>query len=133
MHLALFVPWEDFSLNSDIDINNIWYSASETLEPRLQFHAHNITLLRRSAEDAKRDAQLWADRTEREELGDDLEAIDDNDILVFENDTQLINLQNGLDYVITVIERMAVEIQHIGRGKELGNMLQAMKSLSSLE
>ncbi|KAM4061901.1 PIF1-like helicase [Hirsutella rhossiliensis] len=42
-HLALFVPWESFLGEEAGDINNIW-----------------ARLLRRSAEDAKRDAKQWA-------------------------------------------------------------------------
>ncbi|KAM4067793.1 AAA domain-containing protein [Hirsutella rhossiliensis] len=44
-HLALFVPWESFLGEEAGDINNIWARAR---------------LLRRSAEDAKRDAKQWA-------------------------------------------------------------------------
>ncbi|KAM4064047.1 PIF1-like helicase [Hirsutella rhossiliensis] len=42
------------------DINNIWARARESLAPRVARLADNVQLLRRSAEDAKRDAKQWA-------------------------------------------------------------------------
>ncbi|XP_044717356.1 PIF1-like helicase domain-containing protein [Hirsutella rhossiliensis] len=59
-HLALFVPWESFLGEEAGDINNIWARAPESLAPRVARLADNVQLLRRSAEDAKRDAKQWA-------------------------------------------------------------------------
>ncbi|KAM4063609.1 AAA domain-containing protein [Hirsutella rhossiliensis] len=59
-HLALFVPWESFLGEEAGDINNIWARARESLAPRVARLADNVQLLRRSAEDAKRDAKQWA-------------------------------------------------------------------------
>ena len=59
-HLGLFVPWNEFLLESARDINCIWESKKKTLSPRLLNVVENIQLLRESAEDAKRDAMQWA-------------------------------------------------------------------------
>ncbi|KAM4061443.1 PIF1-like helicase [Hirsutella rhossiliensis] len=59
-HLALFVPWEAFLGEERGDINEIWRRAREQLPPRTSCLVDNVQLLRRSAEDAKRDAKQWA-------------------------------------------------------------------------
>ncbi|KAG7403652.1 ATP-dependent DNA helicase PIF1 [Fusarium oxysporum f. sp. rapae] len=67
-HLALFVPWECFISESSGDINDIWTRQKEKLSQRLLFILDNIQLLRRSAEDAKRDAKQWAVSSANDEL-----------------------------------------------------------------
>ncbi|KAF9776917.1 hypothetical protein IL306_004833, partial [Fusarium sp. DS 682] len=59
-HLALFVPWETFLGEERDDINDIWARARAALSPRISCLVGNVQLLRRSAEDAKRDAKQWA-------------------------------------------------------------------------
>ncbi|KJZ69562.1 hypothetical protein HIM_11055 [Hirsutella minnesotensis 3608] len=59
-HLALFVPWEDFLAEQELCINEIWTRARRFLSPRISCLVGNVQLLRRSAEDAKRDAKQWA-------------------------------------------------------------------------
>ncbi|KAM4061310.1 ATP-dependent DNA helicase PIF1 [Hirsutella rhossiliensis] len=59
-HLALFVPWESFLCQETGEINGIWERAREALAPRISCLVDNVQLLRRSAEDAKRDAKQWA-------------------------------------------------------------------------
>jgi len=59
-HLAMFIPWEEFLSETSGDINSIWERHRRLLPPRLSFLVDNIQLLRRSAEDAKRDARQWA-------------------------------------------------------------------------
>ncbi|KAL6411732.1 hypothetical protein AUP68_04106 [Ilyonectria robusta] len=59
-HLALFVPWESFLCRETDDINSIWAQAREALPARISCLVDNVQLLRRSAEDAKRDARQWA-------------------------------------------------------------------------
>ncbi|EEU34872.1 uncharacterized protein NECHADRAFT_102243 [Fusarium vanettenii 77-13-4] len=59
-HLALFVPWESFLCRETDEINSIWARAREALPPRISCLVDNVQLLRRSAEDAKRDARQWA-------------------------------------------------------------------------
>ncbi|KAM4063431.1 PIF1-like helicase [Hirsutella rhossiliensis] len=59
-HLALFVPWEAFLGEEEGDINEIWRRARELLPPRISCLVDNVQLLRRSAEDARRDAKQWA-------------------------------------------------------------------------
>lgn len=59
-HLALFVPWEQFLSDESGDINAIWDRERRLLSPRLCHVVENIQLLRRSAEDARRDAKQWA-------------------------------------------------------------------------
>jgi hypothetical protein len=79
-HLATFVPWEQFLLEESGDINAIWEKQKQLLPRRLRFLADNIQLLRRSAEDAKRDAKQWASVSgetnfvaDRAELGGEVE------------------------------------------------------------
>jgi hypothetical protein len=67
-HLALFVPWECFISESSGDINDIWMRQKGKLSRRLLFVLDNIQLLRRSAEDAKRDAKQWAVSSANDEL-----------------------------------------------------------------
>jgi hypothetical protein len=59
-HLALFVPWETFLGEVRDDINDIWARARAALSPRISCVVGNVQLLRRCAEDAKRDARQWA-------------------------------------------------------------------------
>ncbi|KJZ71586.1 hypothetical protein HIM_09055 [Hirsutella minnesotensis 3608] len=59
-HLALFVPWESFLGDASGDINHIWGREPAALVPRISCYVDNVQLLRRSAEDAKRDAKQWA-------------------------------------------------------------------------
>ncbi|KAM4064094.1 PIF1-like helicase [Hirsutella rhossiliensis] len=59
-HLALFVPWESFLDEERGDINCIWGRQRAALAPRISCFVDNVQLLRRSAEDAKRDARQWA-------------------------------------------------------------------------
>ncbi|KAJ4175598.1 hypothetical protein NW759_017653, partial [Fusarium solani] len=59
-HLALFVPWEKFITAASGDINEIWEHWRRQLPKRLHTIAGNIQLLKRSAEDARRDAKQWA-------------------------------------------------------------------------
>ncbi|KAM4056436.1 PIF1-like helicase [Hirsutella rhossiliensis] len=59
-HLALFVPWESFLCEETGEINGIWERAREALARRISCLVDNVQLLRRSAEDAKRDAKQWA-------------------------------------------------------------------------
>ncbi|KAM4061958.1 PIF1 protein [Hirsutella rhossiliensis] len=59
-HLALFVPWESFLGEGTGEINSIWARARDAMAPRISCLVDNVQLLRRSAEDAKRDAKQWA-------------------------------------------------------------------------
>ncbi|KJZ69982.1 hypothetical protein HIM_10627 [Hirsutella minnesotensis 3608] len=59
-HLALFVPWESFLEEEEGTIGDIWARARASLQPRISCLVDNVQLLRRSAEDAKRDAKQWA-------------------------------------------------------------------------
>lgn len=59
-HLALFVPWESFLSESSGDINDIWERQRRVLSRRVASYTDNVQLLRRSAEDVKRDARQWA-------------------------------------------------------------------------
>jgi hypothetical protein len=66
------VPWEDFLSETRGDITDIWAAFEARLCPRLRFRVSNISLLRKSAEDARKDAKLWASRSE----GDDTVDVD---------------------------------------------------------
>ncbi|XP_044717937.1 PIF1-like helicase domain-containing protein [Hirsutella rhossiliensis] len=65
-HLALFIPWESFVSIGAGDINDIWAQARSSLSPRVARLVDNVQLLRRSAEDAKRDAKQWAATAEED-------------------------------------------------------------------
>jgi hypothetical protein len=54
------MPWELFLCETSGDINAIWERQKQALARRVSFLADNIQLLRRSAEDVKRDARQWA-------------------------------------------------------------------------
>ncbi|KAJ6436458.1 L-fucose-proton symporter [Purpureocillium lavendulum] len=72
LHLALFVPWERFLPTMQGDIADLWLGHEASLCRRLRFHVSNISLLTKSAEDARKDAKLWASRSE----GDDTVDVD---------------------------------------------------------
>ncbi|KAL8281709.1 hypothetical protein RB600_005247 [Gaeumannomyces tritici] len=59
-HLAMFAPWESFLSETSGDINEIWQARKQVLSRRMSNYVDNIQLLRRSAEDARRDARQWA-------------------------------------------------------------------------
>ena len=59
-HLALFVPWQAFLQQNAGDINFVWERQKQLLSGRVLHLVNNIQLLRRSAEDARRDAKQWA-------------------------------------------------------------------------
>ncbi|KJZ70434.1 hypothetical protein HIM_10172 [Hirsutella minnesotensis 3608] len=59
-HLGLFVPWDQFLGEESGDINDTWACARALLSPRIACLVENVQLLRRSAEDANRDAKQWA-------------------------------------------------------------------------
>ncbi|KAM4066749.1 PIF1-like helicase [Hirsutella rhossiliensis] len=77
LHLALFVPWENFISESQGDITDIWTRHRARLCPRLRFYVSNICLLRKSAEDARKDAKLWASRSEGDDTIDVEYPLDD--------------------------------------------------------
>lgn len=54
------MPWEKFLCEEAGDINDVWMRARGALPPRISCLVENVQLLRRSAEDAKRDAKQWA-------------------------------------------------------------------------
>jgi hypothetical protein len=68
----LFIPWENFLSEIRGDIIGIWWNYIANLCPRLLSHITNISLLRKLAEDACKDAKLWASRSE----GDDIVDVD---------------------------------------------------------
>ncbi|KAH6955959.1 PIF1-like helicase-domain-containing protein [Ilyonectria sp. MPI-CAGE-AT-0026] len=79
LHLALFVPWDDFLSKTHGDITDIWTNHAAALPPRLRSHASHISLLRRSAEDARKDAKLWASRSEGDDTVDVEFPLDEGD------------------------------------------------------
>lgn len=54
------MPWEDFLAEQELSINETWTRARRSLSPRVSCLVDNVQLLRRSAEDARRDAKQWA-------------------------------------------------------------------------
>ncbi|KAG6996878.1 ATP-dependent DNA helicase pfh1 [Fusarium oxysporum f. sp. conglutinans] len=79
LHLALFVPWEDFLSETRGDITDIWSTYEDSLCGRLRFHVLNISLLSKSAEDARKDAKLWASRSEGDDTVDVEFPLDEGD------------------------------------------------------
>ncbi|EWY79571.1 hypothetical protein FOYG_17265 [Fusarium oxysporum NRRL 32931] len=79
LHLALFVPWEDFLSETRGDITHIWSNYEASLCGRLRFHVANISLLSKSAEDARKDAKLWASRSEGDDTVDVEFPLDEGD------------------------------------------------------
>ncbi|KAJ3568908.1 hypothetical protein NPX13_g6264 [Xylaria arbuscula] len=79
LHLALFVPWENFLSEAQGDITDIWSNWTATLCPRLRSHVSNISLLRKSTEDARKDAKLWASRSEGDDTVDVEFPLDEGD------------------------------------------------------
>ena len=77
--MALFVPWEDFLPKMQGDITDMWLDYEAALSPRLRFHISNISLLRKSAEDARKDAKLWASRSEGDDTVDVELPLDEDD------------------------------------------------------
>ncbi|EKG09486.1 hypothetical protein MPH_13469 [Macrophomina phaseolina MS6] len=67
-YLGMFIPWERFVDIEDGDANSTWRSELDGLSGRLRLIAHNIGLLRQSAEDAKRDAKQWASISGEQDL-----------------------------------------------------------------
>jgi len=76
--LALFVPWEQFMAidklqgyaHSDsglASVITVWLQHLQHLPDRIKAIYANVKLLRKSAEDAKKDALLWANRNEGDE------------------------------------------------------------------
>jgi hypothetical protein len=89
-HLALFVPWQKFESETSRDVDVIWAEHKTALKPRLAFVVDNIQLLRRSAEDARKDAKQWAalsggDTTITGDM--DPGSIEDNDTLDLATDS----------------------------------------------
>lgn len=79
-HLGLFIPWEKFQSISTHDLNAIWSLQKENLEDRLLFHAEKCGLIRRSAEDARVDAEAWADKcAQADQVANDYHHSDDED------------------------------------------------------
>jgi hypothetical protein len=62
--LALFVPWEDFAQDEAVDIAGLWERLRAQMPGRVADVVNNIQLLHKSAEDARKDARLWASRSE---------------------------------------------------------------------
>jgi len=79
LHLALFVPWADFLSETHGDLTDIWSVFEALLCPRLRSHVSNIALLRKSAEDARKDAKLWASRSEGDDTVDVEFPLDEGD------------------------------------------------------
>ncbi|KAJ3552042.1 hypothetical protein NPX13_g11212 [Xylaria arbuscula] len=79
LHLALFVPWEDFLWKTQGDITGIWLTYEASLSRRLRFYVSNISLLSKSAEDARKDAKLWASRSEGDDTVDVEFPLDEGD------------------------------------------------------
>jgi hypothetical protein len=65
------VPWELFLSSTDGDATDIWFRHEAALPlPGVRFSVSNISLLRKSAEDARKNARLWASRSEGEDAID---------------------------------------------------------------
>jgi hypothetical protein len=75
----MFVPWQHFLSESLEDVNAVWARKVRVLPRRLAATVENIQLLRRSAEDARRDARQWAAQS-----GEEDPAVDVTDLTTFD-------------------------------------------------
>jgi len=64
------VPWQNFLSAAERDITDIWLAHETSLSQRLRFYVSNVSLLSKSAEDARKDAKLWASRSEGDDTVD---------------------------------------------------------------
>jgi PIF1-like helicase len=111
LHLALFIPWEKF-LNLDChNLVSTWHKLLSTLKPRLQFYAKNISLLRKSVDDAKADIKLWNQAQEDTEiLSGFQETYNSGELQDENNSTAAIDsttLYVFRDYLLSLIEDQA--------------------------
>lgn len=67
MLLGLFVPWHQFLELDSVDPNDVYREFTAVLPARVKQLIENVKLLHKSAEDAKKDASLWASRSEGDE------------------------------------------------------------------
>ncbi|OAQ58651.1 ATP-dependent DNA helicase PIF1 [Pochonia chlamydosporia 170] len=116
-HLALFVPWESFLSAEDGDINNIWNRERGLLPGRLSFVANNIQLLRRSAEDAKRDARQWAASSADSDRTDEAVSIGLNECNAEATDVYRSDSVGDATRLIDVV-RMAAGVSQITAGSK---------------
>ncbi|KAK2005446.1 hypothetical protein LZ32DRAFT_673453, partial [Colletotrichum eremochloae] len=64
---TLFVSWEQFIYTPSRSPRELWETLKHGLPKRVLALVDNVQLLHKSAEDAKKDAQLWASRSEGDE------------------------------------------------------------------
>lgn len=57
----------------------MWLDYEAALSPRLRFHVSNISLLRKLAEDTRKDIKLWASRSEGDDTVDVELPLDEDD------------------------------------------------------
>ena len=125
-HLALFVPWESFLSETSGDINAIWEREKQVLPRRISLIVDNIQLLRRSAEDASRDAKQWgAISGEMDPIGEAVESgfADGDEVLriAYRSD----NIGNAIRLID--VFRNAMGIRQITAGsKEISTMVKKL-------
>jgi len=69
LYLALFVSWENFLSETQGNITGMWSNYPATLCPRLRSHVSNISLLRKSTDDARKDGRVYRrERHSRSEI-----------------------------------------------------------------
>ena len=90
-HLAMFVPWERFLFESSGDANAVWARNATALPRRLATMVGSIQLLRRSAEDARRDARQWAAQS-----GEEDPAVDVTELTTFDGEEHGMERARGL-------------------------------------
>jgi hypothetical protein len=101
----MFVPWEHFLSESSGDVNAIWKRKARLLPRRLVAMVGNIQLLRRSAEDAKRDAKQWAAQSREEDVVADATEVAAFDGEEHENEgLRRLYIPDGLGSVMRVID-----------------------------
>ena len=125
-HLALFVPWESFLSETSGDINAIWEREKQVLPRRISLIVDNIQLLRRSAEDASRDAKQWgAISGEMDPIGEAVESgfAEGNEA------SRIAYRSDNIGNVIRLIDvfRNAIGIRQITAGsKEISTMVEKL-------
>jgi len=125
-HLALFVPLELFLSGTSGDINTLWERQKQALPRRVSYLADNIQLLRRSAEDAKRDARQWA------ALSGDTDRTADTDESGIAGNDEISGMMHRPDNTMSAIRLIDVLRSAVGNGqvtagsKEISGMIQQL-------
>ncbi|KAK4233381.1 hypothetical protein C8A03DRAFT_38916 [Achaetomium macrosporum] len=104
LHLALFVPWEEYQGEPTDDVPGLWRSLERQLGARIRSHVRNIALLRVLADDACADRKLQGLEEEPEDLVDAVDFGDQaGDEDGVEANVEAIDLQDHFEAFLDVL------------------------------